>query len=471
MKTREFSTDIWIDKLGKALSHLAKTQEPYLDEHCRQAPRGYDMREGESGISPDSLLNDLRDMYSMAYFGRGLAETYRPLTEALDPVRYALMSHPSIERVVGQTIGRDDFWVQIPDSGSLTSLTDVVAGLIARATQLSGDCFHAVAGELNSLLTLGADIGPSELPTGLNHGIDAVLFWGLDVTEPVQIETGMTILPFNSLKTFLDKNQVEKLAPPGAMFHDFRSVGAVVQSFRWDPQLCRTRHSKQPVLRNPSLFFNASITFVDVLSVAHSTPVIPIATFANCTNRSESLLLGRTQESRSYSNVRSAQAFDGFEVCPRLTAEAVNLAREVLSTEGRRQFRNYVPVLARLCEALATQGPFAATTRFVPLAVALEQMYDIRKNDSSRKLQDRVSMLLGIDSHSREMLKRNVKKFYDERSASVHNRQEKTTQRKNQEAFDAGFDIAKRTFFKLLKEGSPVDWGRMQTNSEVTLRR
>ena len=260
----------------------------------------------------------------------------------------------------------------------------------------------------------------------------------------------------------MDKDQVEELAPRGSLFHNFRSIGAVVQSFRWTPQLSRADHPRQRVAQNPDMFFETAITFIDVLSVAHSTPVLPIAAFANCIIRTASLLLGRPHGSRSYTEIRSAQAFDGLESCPELTPDALSQSRQALSGEGRGQFKNFVPVLARLCEALATRGRFAAKSRFVPLAVALEQMYDIRSNKSSRKLQNRVSEYLGTDSDSCERLKESARKFYDERSASVHNRKKQTTPEKNQEAFDAGFDIAKRTFFKMSKEGPPEDWGKLQ---------
>ncbi len=422
MNATTFSPNAWIDKLGKALSPLEYSLDPFLNEYWKQNPRTHVVSEGPSGISPDSLLDDLRDMYSMAYDNSEIGEPFRPLIEILNLIRYALMSHPAIERAVGQIVGRDDFWVQVPDSGGRTSLTDLIAGLTTRATRLSGDRFHKVACELNLLLMQDTNAEPLELPTEINHGIHAVLFWGLDLTEPVCIETGMAILPFKELVAFLDKKQVEKLAPPGSLFHNFRSIGAVVQPFRWNTQLSKANHPRQSAAQNPNLFFNSAIMFIDVLSLAHSTPAIPIAAFANCINRSASLLLSRKHGSSGYSNIRSAQGFREVELCPALTPDALSRARAALSGKGRRQFGSFASVLAKLSESLATQGRFAAKSRFVPLAIALEQMCDIRKDGSSRKLQNRVSAYLGTDPESCERLKESVRRFYDERSASVHNR-------------------------------------------------
>ena len=53
-----------------------------------------------------------------------------------------------------------------------------------------------------------------------------------------------------------------------------------------------------------------------------------------------------------------------------------------------------------------------------------------------------------------------VKEFYKARSAIVHNRKKVSWQR-DCEAFDKGFDIARRTLFKLLYEGPPEDWDEL----------
>ena len=102
------------------------------------------------------------------------------------------------------------------------------------------------------------------------------------------------------------------------------------------------------------------------------------------------------------------------------------------------------PVIAWLCEALEGDGRFAAELRFVHVAKALERMYDLPERAISCTLQNRVSGYLGSDSESRERLKQGVKAFYDERSASVHNRKGKPSPQRNLDAFAKGFDIAQK---------------------------
>ena len=89
-------------------------------------------------------------------------------------------------------------------------------------------------------------------------------------------------------------------------------------------------------------------------------------------------------------------------------------------------------------------------------------MYDLPERGISRTLQNRVSGYLGTDSESRERLKQSVKAFYDERSASVHNRKGRPSEQRNRDAFAKGFDIARRTLFKLLDEGPPDNWDELE---------
>ena len=62
-------------------------------------------------------------------------------------------------------------------------------------------------------------------------------------------------------------------------------------------------------------------------------------------------------------------------------------------------------------------------------------MYSLPKRYISQNLQNRVSGYLETDAASREKLKEDVKEFYGEQSASVHDRKEKASTQKNREAF------------------------------------
>lgn len=95
---------------------------------------------------------------------------------------------------------------------------------------------------------------------------------------------------------------------------------------------------------------------------------------------------------------------------------------------------------------------------FVLASVALEEMYDVPERRVSSKPQRRVGGYLGTDNEERTSVGLDVKEFYDGRSASVHRRRGNSPSRKEPRLFEKGFDIARRTLFKLLREDPPKNW-------------
>ena len=464
MTAGEFSADEWIDRLAQALPGLAKVQEPYLQEYDRQNPRVHAVYGWLDGDPPAFPLDDLQALYLMGHHGNasGEQEYYEPLCAVLDSVRRILRSHPTLERIVSRIIGRDEFWMEILSSGSVTSLTNVIAGLMARAAELSGDRFRAAAGELNAFLTPAGEAGSADVLGGFDVGYDAVLFYGLTLKEKIEIADGMAMLPFEQARAFLDVSMVKELAPPGAVSHGWRSVGVVVRPFRWRPVFRQTGYEGAQEPDNPGPFFRQALAFLEVLAVAHAAPVLRLATLPHCIHRSAGRLLGKLNPGGSFSRGRSAQEFNGWDKCPDLASEALAAASVAIADRKSERFGKMEPVIVWLCEALEGDGRFAAELRFVHVAKALERMYDLPDRAISRTLQNRVSGYLGSDSESRKQLKQGIKAFYDERSASVHNRKGTPSPQKSRDAFAKGFDIARRTLFKLLDEGPPDNWGELE---------
>ena len=154
MSSIEFAVDDWIERLASALRKLAEAQEPYLKEYFRQYPRVHVLSEDGSIKPPALALDDLRMVYAMACHSHVLGgeQHYVPLCAMLDPARRILRSHPLLARVVSPIIGQDEFYLEILNTGRSTSSADLVAGLMARAAELSGDCFRKAVGDLHSLL-------------------------------------------------------------------------------------------------------------------------------------------------------------------------------------------------------------------------------------------------------------------------------------------------------------------------------
>jgi len=143
-----------------------------------------------------------------------------------------------------------------------------------------------------------------------------------------------------------------------------------------------------------------------------------------------------------------------FERLPHLLAEALEAFR------GRKSARyaSMAPIVTRLSESLARNGRFALHDRIVDVSIALEGMYDLPKWGVTRALEERVSGFLASESESRERIGESARAFYEARSAIVHNRSARGTPFTNGAAFVSGFDLARRSLFKLLREGPPADW-------------
>ena len=454
-----FSDADWIDSLARALPVLAEVQEPYLREYYEQNPRTHVVR-------PPFPLDDLRVLYAMAHHSNIFdpEKHYAPLRGALDPVRYILIAHPMLEPVVGRIVGQDEFLMEILGSSNSTSPADLVAGLMARAAELHGDRFRTAAGELNALLEPAGD-GESTYELGdLDIGYDALLFFGLSVMEQVEVTDGMMLLPFEQMSRFVDQNMVEELALPGAGFHDWRSIGAVVRTFRWRPVFRRIDHWMDLALKSPEPFFREAQMFLDLLAVAHTTPIVPLASLYNCIDRSAGRLLGWERHSPGRYASSRTHGFNGFEVCPMPASNALADAKEAFENRKSERYRRMAPTVGRLAAALARHGRFADENRVVDVSIALEGMYDLPRNRISGKLRDRVSCFLGTDAESRERIKEDVKAFYDARSEIVHSRLDKVFHSRNDAAFVKGFDIAHRSLFKLLREGTPEDWNALSAD-------
>ena len=360
--------------------------------------------------------------------------------------------HP---RVVGPIIGRDDFYMHILSGGETTSLTNLIAGLMARAAELSDDRFRA-AGELNAFLTPAGEEGSGGVPDGLNIGYHAVLFYGLTLTERIGVSDGITLLPFEQVRAFVDERLVEELAPTGAGVHHWRSVGAAVRSFRWRPAFHRTGYEEEFELYDPRPFFREAQTFLELLAVAHATPVLCLAALAHCMERSAGRLLGGSYYRGNLYRGRSAQGFDGFDESP--GPEALAEAKEAFDSRTNERYGRMAPIIGRLAEALTRAGRFAVDDRILDVAIALERMYELEGGEISYKMRTRAAWFLGVDAESRVREMKAVKEFYEARSAIVHSRKKKAPAEKQRAAFEKGFDIARRSLFRLLRDEPPNDW-------------
>ena len=290
MKSEEFEAGVWIERLARALPGLSKAQGPFLKEFWQHNPRHVVVDGWDETPFP---LDDLRMLYAEAGHGFGESEYYAPLRAAMDPVRTVLRSHPTLWRAVGPLINNDDFWVQICGHGSLTSLTDLIGGLMARADELQGDGFHEAAGELHALLDSASGGDASAVPGDLDTGYDVVLFHGLCLEEEIDIGGGLAMLPFEQARAFVGEEVLKDMAPDVARFRDWRLVGAVVRPFRWRPNFQRRGDLRDTEAEPLGRFVRDALEFLELLALSHRAAIVCLAVVRECLSRSACRLLGQ----------------------------------------------------------------------------------------------------------------------------------------------------------------------------------
>ena len=463
MTTNAFDAERWVDRLAVALRALAKVQGPYLQAYWERHTRKQIIVNGRD--ETPFPLDDLRMVYSGARHSRrfGTESEHAPLSAELDPTRHALLSHPELERVAvaGRNVGENDFWLRIMNRGTSIWAGDLIAGLMARAAELPCEGFRSAAYELNALLSPLGDCEAAAVLGDLNEGFDLMLFYGMTVTERIEMEDGMAILPVTDARRFVEREIVEELAPPGAGFHEWRSVGALGRPFRWRP-FFRPRSSLNDPARHLSpAFFADAQTFLDLIALSHSIPVVKLANVTNCIDLSAARLLGQSSYDAGTVWKRAATGFGGFSECPELKPAALDEAREAYKNRGSERFRSMAPLVTRLAEALSRDGRVAMHDKVVDVAIALEGMYELPRWKKSRRLEKRVSGFLGTDTDDRRRIAERVAALYEARSEIVHSDSGKAFPFRDGAAFVTGFDLARRSLFKLLREGVPENWEAM----------
>ena len=258
MTSSTFDASDWMERVAAPLRVPAKAQEPYLRAYLQHHPREQLIVDGRD--ETPFPLDNLRMVYAEARYSQtfGREAEYEPLRTALAPARYALLAHPKLERVAvyGRSIGENDFSLKMVNSDTSTSAGDLIAGLIARTADRTGDDFLAAVRELNAFLSPVEDEEAARVLVDLDEGCDALLFYGLNMNERIDVEDGMQILPFGELRRFVELEFVKDLAPRGVGFHEWRGVGAVIAPFRWRPVFRRRGSVNEPPRCPPERFFS-----------------------------------------------------------------------------------------------------------------------------------------------------------------------------------------------------------------------
>ena len=454
----------WVFHLARALARLAKVTEDHwheIDAHRRERERTKRMPR-ESVWDPSA---DLDSFYwwscrtDSKYFGK----RYSSLRSAVHEVEHVIGQHPALEGIIGSADG-DEFRVRLLNCSTHTSRRSMVAGLMTRAKQVGENGFQVASCELKELLDLSLDDAPNPVPRNLNEGCHVSAFFGLRFKVPFKITNDMTIVPLEQLDSFVNRSVLKRVMPELVEWKRWKSVGAIVRRFRWQPKLfslddknwTEENWTQRPYTQ-VSTFVKDARKFVELLAVLHGVAVVYLMNIPFCSDRRTSLLLGQpyvhsstgwSSWTRSFRPLRSTHPAD---------IRAVTQATQIYRGRGRR--REYAPVISRLAEALARSGQYAAEDKILDVAIALERMYKPNSPEVTYKLKTRAACFLELDTERRKHVFKKIGEFYAARSAIVHRRQ--SSAKKMKDAFETGFDLARRSLVKLLREDSLEDWNEV----------
>lgn len=450
-----YSLNTWCDRLGPALSQLAKVQAPFLEAFWQA--NSYPTSVSFNGVDETPFpKNDVADLYDLACLASRSAERkyYKPLREALDPVRGILRSHPSLARALENRIGNDEFHVRVVNGTSLTWLTQIVAGLLERAQNHGDGGYKKAANELGFILDLSLTTSEVDVSNGLDLGYDLLLFHGPEIRNEFEIQEGLLVKPAVDLSDYLDCEWIRDFVPEEMDRREWRQIGAVVRPFHWRPKLRRKHDYREELPSWPPRFEDDALTFLEILSVANQTPILPFTLIHGCVHRSAHGLLGLAHSQGGSQPIRQVgRRHDPFRAPPKLQTSSIDLAKQAYSSRGNGEFERLEPVIHRLSEALARLGRFGANDRILDVSQSLELMFRPKGGGISRQLQDGMAELLGVDEDHNGDIRAAIKQLYDVRSAIVHGATDARRKRileDRQGAFTSGFNLTQQALFRML---------------------
>ncbi|MFC4217201.1 HEPN domain-containing protein [Pseudophaeobacter arcticus] len=450
-----YSLNSWCARLAPSLGHLAKVQEPFLEAYWKAS--SYPPRLSFNGKDETPFpKDDLAHLYDLARSATRSIEKkyYKPLREALDPVRGILRSHPTLARALGTRIGNDEFHVKILNGTSLTWLTQIVAGLLERAHAHGDGGFEKAANELGSVLDLSSTTLEIDVPNGLGLGYDLLLFHGPEIRNEFEIQEGLIVKPAAVLSDYLDREWIRDFVPEEMDRRDWRQIGAVVRPFHWRPVFRRKTDYREERPSWPPRFEDDALTFLEILSIANQTPILPFMLMHGCVHRSAHSLLGLAHSQGGSQPIRQVgRRHDPFRAPPQLQNSSINLAKQAYIKRRDEEFERLAPIIHRLSEALARLGRFGANDQILDISQSLELMFRPKGGRISQKLQDGMAELLGVDETHKDDIRAAIKQFYDVRSAIVHGATDARRKRNledRQRAFISGLNLTQQALFKML---------------------
>ena len=458
MENNEHDSERWSNSLAESLISLSKLHlsfREYLDQYVPQY-FGTEDSNGMVGMAHhfgDALLA----LYINALFLDDHQQEHRyvrlraTLTKSLE----ILSTHPSFREVTRNLPSDSRFTVVLADQTADTSLLHILVGLLTHSRDLKEDQFKSVCEELCVFLDSQTETGTTSLTTGLHIS----LLNGLRLEEEFQITEDLRIVPFESIRGYVDDSLLRQFSMTSSVPKPWKSMSALVKSFVWHP-VFRTPGNGLRIDTDWGGRFRADgERLAELLAITHNAPIVCLITLYYCIDPVAMRLLGLRYRQTSHTLGESARSFDRMNRSVESPKSAIDEAIDLFKERSSPESKSLEPIIARLAEATRRSGRFSIDDQILDVAMTLERMYGLGSGEITYKLRTRSACFLESETTKRNQVFKQVGDFYDERSKIVHDASRRRNTRSSREtAFSNGFDIARRSLIKLIREGHPEDW-------------
>ena len=463
MKPHDFCASHWVKHLARSLASLEKAEKKYCSE-LPITPPDESNRDKLIPLSFDSLSKNRRFLYHKVKSHKD-SSCYRSLSSPLNAVKALLRKHPVLDQALGPFDDNDEFRIYIANSGNRISLDHIIAGLMNCAMKSD---FDDVASRLQDLLKPERE----RQFTGYHGSI----FRGLRLDEEIELSNGISIAPFDSNNKLIDPSSLKHVVWNLERFAQSGPLGVVLKSFQWEPVIVASGKKLESNIKWDKEFAKDAQTIVDLLAITHGVPVMNMIRIGFYVDPQVYELLGVADAGKTvswndvlpinYSVSDTPLSMEKFLEAKNMFSRLKNLYND----QNKYEF-----FISRLSSSLLRKDRFGPEDKILDVAIALELMYEIDDRRIGYNLRKRTSCFLEDNRQKRDEMCKKVKVFYSARSSVVHNDQ-KTAEKKKKnpedyyqhisEQSDNGFDLARRTLFKLLQDGPPSDWNKLVSSGK-----
>lgn len=455
MTEQAFSASRWVDRLTGCLRELVD-YERWVEQQFWETRYEVQRFLGLPGEAPRDSTDNKRERISR-YSLHGTRRRFehsgyeREVFGKLNATLDVLLDHPAIARAAYR---RD----REPDG-------EWLLGLDLGVSRVDG---HQMIFLLQGLVDYSVEHSPEEAASAISEMIQKgndqdlvtssiILFRGLHVVGKHDIGRGLSIVSIEEARKYISSDfMLRSLVGEGNDIRE-KPVGAVVCEAKWGPVFVPADNDLEGDWpERPETFRDDALMLVDILAVTHeSTAVSSGLTTRGVEGQVEHLVGRGLFSSWRFGGQNRTEDLRIGTSSPSVSMDRLPECAELFSKMPKDDLR-LRSALSRLAASLARSGPLAAFDSIVDVVIALEILYQAGAEQTYR-YSTRAAYFLEETTQGRKEVFESVRKLYSARSSIVHGRPRSGDDQSLKEAFQQGFDLARRTLFKLVLKGGPLE--------------